>query len=498
MPHAHGAGGETVPVITIAYPLQTSLDCPHCSLQFPGEKLEDLRKHLQDCHPDDQHDLLFLCAFCAEGMNEEEDAIQHMLREHVDTLRGLPRTGILQASDRLTTLTESGPSPMPPPGGTQDEEEVPPLPPPIYPPLLPDEPTKTPPPLPTGTPPPISPDAPREKTTNVKKGKKQEAANKKEEEAKRALAELRDRCANSLKPFVDKDLSEEEWHGFCELVEKLPEELKEITSKFGQRRGDPTRNWRRRQQRKARKEGGNNNNKTGGNEKKGKGDNKPKGDRKKDNNKRKTNDNGRRDERRKDDRRPRENNQRRRDDNSRRRDDRRPRENNRENRRDGNSREKTSHRMTGRQHKSLQVKELQMSYRRGAKRCIEKPLGDTQERRQCGIPLSTIHEQMSKCYSRGARGSNKPAWIDDPGREKTDVLEAPFAADEVRRQLRRLPAYSAPGPDGVTYANWKRLDPEGELLSIILNICRKVARIPLSWKTSTTVLAYKNKGTRRT
>ena len=333
---------------------------------------------------------------------------------------------------------------------------------PIYPPLPPDEPTRTPPPLPPGTPPPISPDAPWEKTTNVKKGKKQEAANKKEEETKRALAELRNRCADSLKPFVDKHLSEEEWHEFCELLQKLPGELKEITSKLGQRRGDPTRNWRRRQQRKARKEGGNNNNnKTGGNERKGKGDDKPKGDRRKDNNnnnKRRKNDNGRRDDQRRDDRRARENNQRRRDDVSRRRDDRRPREHDRENRRDRDSREKTSHRMTERQRKSLQVKELQMSYRRGAKRCIEKLLGDTQERHQCGIPPSTIYEQMSKSYSRAGRGSDKPAWIEDPDREKTDVLEAPFAADEVRRQLRRLPAYSYPlrpghGTVGVRTAN---------------------------------------------
>ena len=163
VPHAHGAGGETVPVIIIAYPLQTSLDCPHCPTQFPGDKIEDLHKHLQDYHPDDQRDWLFLCAFCANGMNEEEDAIQHMLREHRDTLRGLPRTGILQARDRLITPTESGPSPMPPlPGDTQEDEdeEVLPLPPPIYPPLPQDEPTRTPPPLPPGTPPPISSDAP--------------------------------------------------------------------------------------------------------------------------------------------------------------------------------------------------------------------------------------------------------------------------------------------------------------------------------------------------
>ena len=62
--------------------------------------------------------------------------------------------------------------------------------------------------------------------------------------------------------------------------------------------------------------------------------------------------------------------------------------------------------------------------------------------------------------------------------------------EEVRRQLRRLPAYSAPGPDGVTCAQWKCLDPEGKLLSIIMNVCRKVARVPPSWKMSTTVLAY--------
>jgi len=66
--------------------------------------------------------------------------------------------------------------------------------------------------------------------------------------------------------------------------------------------------------------------------------------------------------------------------------------------------------------------------------------------------------------------------------------------EEVRRQLRRLPARSALGPDGVTYGHWKRLDPEDKLITIICNICRRAARIPPSWKTSTTVLAYKNKG----
>ena len=56
-------------------------------------------------------------------------------------------------------------------------------------------------------------------------------------------------------------------------------------------------------------------------------------------------------------------------------------------------------------------------------------------------------------------------WIEDPDREKIDVLEAHLAGDKVRRQLRCLLVYSAPWSDGITYANWKHLDPVGELLT---------------------------------
>ena len=41
VPHVHKATGEPLPVITIAYPLQNSLDCPHCSTNFPGDIRED-------------------------------------------------------------------------------------------------------------------------------------------------------------------------------------------------------------------------------------------------------------------------------------------------------------------------------------------------------------------------------------------------------------------------------------------------------------------------
>ena len=154
VPPARGTTGESLPVITIAYPLQNSLECPHCSRSFPGDGMEDLRKHLGDDHPGSHHDWLFLCAFCAKGLEQEEDAINHLLGECRDHLRGMPRTGILQVRERLMAALEPRHSPTPTPVGTQDEEEVPPLPPPIFPPLPPEEPAKTPPPLPSGTPPP--------------------------------------------------------------------------------------------------------------------------------------------------------------------------------------------------------------------------------------------------------------------------------------------------------------------------------------------------------
>ena len=72
-----------------------------------------------------------------------------------------------------------------------------------------------------------------------------------------------------------------------------------------------------------------------------------------------------------------------------------------------------------------------------------------------------------------------------------DVLEDPILPGEVKQQLKRLPAKSAPGPDKITYHTLKMFDPEGTILAAIFEICRRAKRIPTNWKSSQTIFIHK-------
>ncbi|XP_067143302.1 uncharacterized protein [Centruroides vittatus] len=50
---------------------------------------------------------------------------------------------------------------------------------------------------------------------------------------------------------------------------------------------------------------------------------------------------------------------------------------------------------------------------------------------------------------------------------------------------------TAPGPDKVRYLHWQRVDPQGKILASIFNAVRRTDHIPLSWRTSSTILAFK-------
>jgi len=92
----------------------------------------------------------------------------------------------------------------------------------------------------------------------------------------------------------------------------------------------------------------------------------------------------------------------------------------------------------------------------------------------------------------------RPNWVEDPQKaDIVNILDVIFTCKEDSR-WGRLPANSVPGPDGVTFHTRKTLDPRGKLLTIIYNIYIywKREEVPDSWKVSTTILAYKNRGDR--
>ncbi|KAL5510106.1 hypothetical protein EMCRGX_G005586 [Ephydatia muelleri] len=78
-----------------------------------------------------------------------------------------------------------------------------------------------------------------------------------------------------------------------------------------------------------------------------------------------------------------------------------------------------------------------------------------------------------------------PATIDG------DVMEREFTQQEVRDVMKRMPYKSAPGPDQVTYAYCRGIDPTSSIITKILETCRRYKKIPASWKNSITILIHK-------
>ena len=74
-------------------------------------------------------------------------------------------------------------------------------------------------------------------------------------------------------------------------------------------------------------------------------------------------------------------------------------------------------------------------------------------------------------------------------------MAEPILPEEVKKRLQRLPPKSSSVPDKITYDILKKLDPQGNILGLIYEICRKSKKIPAQWKTSHTILIHKKDDT---
>ncbi|KAL5509971.1 hypothetical protein EMCRGX_G005426 [Ephydatia muelleri] len=110
-------------------------------------------------------------------------------------------------------------------------------------------------------------------------------------------------------------------------------------------------------------------------------------------------------------------------------------------------------------------------------------------RRKEGSRVTFPHPLLNK----GATEMTQSSMGKDRGnaQEAVDVMEQAITEEEVKRTVKRMPYQSAPGPDKITYATWRRMDRDARMLSQIMETCRINRKIPPSWKRSTTILIPK-------
>ncbi|XP_023215163.1 uncharacterized protein LOC111617983 [Centruroides sculpturatus] len=65
-----------------------------------------------------------------------------------------------------------------------------------------------------------------------------------------------------------------------------------------------------------------------------------------------------------------------------------------------------------------------------------------------------------------------------------------FTPAEVAKRLSKC-HNTAPGPDGIRYYIWRRLDPQGHILSAVFNAVQRIGHVPSAWKVSNTILLHK-------
>lgn len=127
---------------------------------------------------------------------------------------------------------------------------------------------------------------------------------------------------------------------------------------------------------------------------------------------------------------------------------------------------------------------MQKLYHRNRRRAIR--LITEGESGSCPVELSKVEEFFTE---RRAPKPMDPTFY-PPSEQQVPGPMQPFTAAEVADRLRKF-ENTAPGDDQLTYRHWRSLDPAGDLMVIVFNICLKYRRIPPAWKTSKTILIYK-------
>ncbi|KFM61368.1 Retrovirus-related Pol polyprotein from type-2 retrotransposable element R2DM, partial [Stegodyphus mimosarum] len=129
--------------------------------------------------------------------------------------------------------------------------------------------------------------------------------------------------------------------------------------------------------------------------------------------------------------------------------------------------------------------ELQRLYRKNRRRAVRLLVEGESPR--CSLPRADIKEFFS-CSSTST--SIDDSLYDNTVPAPAPVNWTPFTSAEVATRLRAC-ENTAAGPDRITYQHWRSVDPEGDILCTIFNVCLAARRVPDSWRQSSSVLIYK-------
>ncbi|GLV42968.1 hypothetical protein CBL_20522, partial [Carabus blaptoides fortunei] len=135
------------------------------------------------------------------------------------------------------------------------------------------------------------------------------------------------------------------------------------------------------------------------------------------------------------------------------------------------------------QNNQSEAKRIQRLYRANRRRAIR--VLTNQKHETCPIESDQLAQHFENTwaernYDPGAyRPSNRPP-----------IDTSLFTQAEVCSRLQKF-ENTAPGPDKITYENWRKTDPDANTITRILNVCQKHRKIPSTWKKTDTILIYK-------
>ena len=153
--------------------------------------------------------------------------------------------------------------------------------------------------------------------------------------------------------------------------------------------------------------------------------------------------------------------------------------------------ERRTNRISGRERRIREMVDIQKLYRKNPKQAMQE-INQEPPPLRCQITIQDVqaHFELQGSSVPNFEDPGPPPFGSWPVTEDGDVMDRELTQQEVKEVLKKMPHQSAPGPDYVTYAYWREVDPTATMVTKILETCRRNKRIPARWK-NTTILIHK-------